>query len=204
MTDFIFLSSKITSDGDCSHEIKGCLLLGRKALTNLDSILKSRDITLLTEVHIIVKTMSFLVDMHRCGSCSIKKAMRVEELIRSVVLDSWESRGCKEIKLVHPKGNPHWMSVEKTDVEAEAPILWPPGRKSRLIGKDSDAGKYWGWEMKGVTKNEMVMVTDSMDMNLSTLQEIAKDREAWHVSVHRSQRVKHDLEIEQQFAKISE
>ena len=80
---FIFLASKITTDGDCSHEIKKCLLLGRKALTNLDSILKSRDITLLTKVHIMVKTMSFPVDMHRCESWSIKKAMRVEELMHS-------------------------------------------------------------------------------------------------------------------------
>ena len=86
--DSILGGSKVSTDGDYSHEIKRCLFFRRKALTNLDSILKSRDITLLTEVHIIVKTMSFLVDMHRCGSCSIKKAMRVEELIRSVVLDS--------------------------------------------------------------------------------------------------------------------
>ena len=72
-TDFIFLGSKITADGDCSHEIKRCLLLGRKAMTNLDSILKSRDVTLLTKVHII-KTMVFLVLMYGCESWTIKKA----------------------------------------------------------------------------------------------------------------------------------
>ena len=75
MTDFIFLSSKITSDGDCSHEIKGCLLLGRKALTNLDSILKSRDITFLTKVH-IVKAMVFLVVMYLCETWTIRLSAR--------------------------------------------------------------------------------------------------------------------------------
>ena len=73
VTDFIFLSSKITADGDCSHEIKRCLLLGRKAMTNLDSILKSRDITLQTKVH-VVKAMVFPVVMYGCKICIIKKA----------------------------------------------------------------------------------------------------------------------------------
>ena len=73
MTDFIFLDSKITADGDCSHEIKRCMLLGRKAMTNLDSILQSRDITLLTKVH-LVKAMVFPVVMYGCESWTIKKA----------------------------------------------------------------------------------------------------------------------------------
>ena len=73
VTDFIFLGSKITVDGDCSHEIKRCLLIGRKAMTNLDNILKSRDITLLTKVR-IVKAMVFQVGMYGCESCTIKKA----------------------------------------------------------------------------------------------------------------------------------
>ena len=72
VTDFIFLGSKTTEDGDCSHEIKRCLLLGRKAMTNLDNVLKSRDITLLTKVH-LVKAMVFPVVMYRCKSCYIKK-----------------------------------------------------------------------------------------------------------------------------------
>ena len=79
VTDFIFLGSKITADGDCSHEIKRCLLLGRKAMTNVDNILKSRDITLLTEVH-IVKAMVFPVVMYGCESWTIKR-LRIEELI---------------------------------------------------------------------------------------------------------------------------
>ena len=73
MTDFNFLGSKITEDGDCNHEIKGCLLLGRKVLTNLDSILKSRDITLSTKVH-LVKAMVFPVVMYGCESWTVKKA----------------------------------------------------------------------------------------------------------------------------------
>ena len=73
VTDFIFLGSKVTVDGDCSHEIKRCLLLGRKAMTNLNSVLKSRDITLLTKVH-LVKAMVFPVAMYRCESWTIKKA----------------------------------------------------------------------------------------------------------------------------------
>ena len=75
VSDFIFLGSKITADGDCSHEIKRCLLLGRKAMTNLDSILKSRDITLPTKVH-IVKVIVIPVVMYRCESWTIKKAER--------------------------------------------------------------------------------------------------------------------------------
>ena len=80
MTDFIFLGSKITLDGDCSHEIKRCLLLGRKAMTNLGSILKSRDIILLTKVHII-KVMVFPVVMYRCESWTIKKRLSAKELM---------------------------------------------------------------------------------------------------------------------------
>ena len=100
--DFIFLGSKITADGDCSHEIKRCLLLGRKAMTNLDSILKNRDITLPTKFH-LVQAMVFPVVMHSCESWIIKKA----ECQRVVVLEkSLESPlYCKEIKPVHPKGN---------------------------------------------------------------------------------------------------
>ena len=82
--DLIFLGSKITADGDCSHEIKRCLLLGRKAMTNLDSVLKSRDITLLTKVH-LVKAMSFPVDMYQCESWTIKKS----ECQRIDVFELW-------------------------------------------------------------------------------------------------------------------
>ena len=106
VTDFIFLGSKITADGDCSHEIKAHLLLGRKAMTNLDSVLKSRDITLPTKVH-RVKAMVFLVVMYRCESWTIKKVecQRTDafKLVLEKTLES--SLDCKEIKPVNPKGN---------------------------------------------------------------------------------------------------
>ena len=103
VTDFIFLGSKITVDGDCSHEFKRRLLLGRKPLTNLDSILKRRDINLLTNVH-IVKAMVFPVVMYRCESWTIKKA----ECLRTDSFKLWCWRrllDSKEIKPVNPKGN---------------------------------------------------------------------------------------------------
>ena len=105
--DFIFLSSKITEDGDCSHEIKRCLFLGRKAMTNLDSILKSRDIILPTKVH-LVKAMVFPVVMYGCESWTIKKAecQRIDAFITVVLEKTLESPlDCKEIQPVHPKGN---------------------------------------------------------------------------------------------------
>ena len=107
VTDFIFGGSKITADGDCSHEIKRPLLLGRKAMTNLDSILKSRDISLPTKVY-LVKTMVFPVVMYGCESWTIKKAER--ERIGAFELWCWRRLlksplDCKEIKPVHPKGN---------------------------------------------------------------------------------------------------
>ena len=107
--DFIFWGFKITADGDCSPEIKRCLLLGRKVITNLDSILKSRDITLPTKVR-IVKAVVFAVVKYRCESWTIKKAKRqiidAFEVLRRVLEKTLESPlDCKEIKPVNPKGN---------------------------------------------------------------------------------------------------
>ena len=124
----IFLGSKITIDGDWSHEIKRCLLLGRKAMTNLDSVLKSRNITLPTNVY-LVKAMVFPEVMYGCESLTIKKAEHWR--IDASELWCWkrlfESRlDCKEIQPVHPKGDQSWVFIGRTDAEADTPILWPP------------------------------------------------------------------------------
>ena len=92
----------------------------------------------------------------------------------------------KEVKPVDPKGNQPWIFIGRTDADAETPILWPPDAKSPLIGKDPDAGKDWGEEEKGMTRMRLLDdITDLMDMSLSKLQQIVKDREAWHAAVHR-------------------
>ena len=156
--DFVLGCSKITADGDCSHEIKRCLLLGRKTMTNLDSILKSRDITLPTKIHLI-KAMVFPVVMYGCESWDYKESwMPKNWCFWTVVLEkTLESPlDCKEIQAVYPKGNESWIFIGRTDAKAETPILWPPDAKNWLIGKDPDAGKDWRQEEKGMTEDEMV------------------------------------------------
>ena len=132
VSDFILGGSKITAEGDCSHEIKRCLLLGRKVMTNLDSIFKSRDIALPTKVQLI-KAMVFPVLMYGCEIWTIKKA----EHRRIDAFELWFWRrllsplDCKEIQPVHPKGNQSLRTfIGRTDAETETPILWPPDAKS--------------------------------------------------------------------------
>ena len=131
MSDFIFLGSRITADGDYSHEIKRCLLFGRKVVTNLDSILKSRDITLPIKVP-LVKAMVFPVLMCGCESWTVKKAER--QRIDAFELWFWRRLlsplDCKKIQPVYPKGDQSWVFIGRTDAGAETPILWPPHVKS--------------------------------------------------------------------------
>ena len=132
VADFIFWGSKITADGDSSHEIKRRLLLGRKVMINLDSILKSRDITLPTKVH-LVKAMVFPVVVYGCERWTIKKAEH--QRIDAFELWCWRRLlrvflDCKEVQPIHPKGDQSWVFIGRTDVEAEIPILWPPDAKS--------------------------------------------------------------------------
>ena len=154
---FLFLSSKITADGDCIHEIIRCLLLGRKVMMNLKSILKRRDITLPTKVH-LVKAMVFPVVMYRCESWTIKKAesWRIDAL--NVVLENTleSPLDSKEIQPGNPKRDQSWIFIGRTDAEAETLILLPPDVKNWLIRKVPDAGKDWRWEQKGPTEYETV------------------------------------------------
>ena len=155
---FIFGGAKITADGDCSHEIKRHLLFGRKAMTNLDSIFKSRDITLPTKV-CLVKAMVFPVVMYGCESWDYKESWAPKNwCFWTVVLEkTLESPlDCKEVQPVHPEGNQSWIFIGRTDAEAETPILWPSDVKNWLTRKDPDSGKDWRWEEKGMTEDEMV------------------------------------------------
>ena len=187
-SDRLYLGgSKITEDGDCSHEIESCLLHGRKAMTNLDSILKSRDITLPTKVS-LVKVMVFPVVIYGCESWTIKKAEH--QRIDAFELWCWRKTlesplDCKEIQPVHPKGNESWIFIGRTDAETETPILWPLDLKNWLTGKDPDAGKDWGQEEKGTTEDEMVGWHHWPNGHeFEQAPELVKDREAWRAAVY--------------------
>ena len=156
VADFIFLGSKITADGDCSHEIKRCLLRGRKVMINLDSILKSKDITLSTKVH-LVKAMVFPVVMYGCESWTVKKA----EHRRIYAFGLWYWRRLLRVPWTARRSN---QSILKISPECSLeglmlklkPILWPPHVKSWLIWKDPDARQGQRQEEKGMTEDEMV------------------------------------------------
>ena len=157
VTDFIFLGSKITADGDCSHEIKRRLLLGRKAITNLDSILKTRDITLPTKVY-LVKAKVFPVVIYGCENWTIKKA----ECQRIDAFELWCWRRLLRVPWIARRSNQFTLKQISPGCSLEG-LNWswnsstlPPDAKSWLIGKNPDAGKDWGQEEKGMTEDKMV------------------------------------------------
>ena len=164
VSDFLFLGSKITVDGDCSHEIKRRLPLGRKVMTNLDSIFKSRDITLLTKVR-LVKALVFPVVMYGCESWTIRKAEHWRfdtfELWywRRLLRVPWTARRFNQSILKEISPDSLYSSIPifigRIDAEAETRILWPPDAKNWLICKDPDAGKDWRQE-KRMTEDEIV------------------------------------------------
>ena len=145
VTDFIFLGSNITTDGDWSHEIKRLLLFGRKAMTNLDTVKKHRH-------HSGSKGQVWMWYLdHKEGWAP--KYLSFQIVLLEKILES--PLGSKEIKPVNPKGNKPWILTRRTDAETEAPIIWPLDAKIWLIEKDHDAGKDLGQEEKGVTEDEM-------------------------------------------------
>jgi len=178
VTDFLFLGSKITADGDCSHEIGRWLPLGRKVMTNLDSVLKSSDVTLLTKVR-IVKAVLFPGVIYGCESWTVKKAE-----YRRIELWCW--RRHLKVPWTARRSNQSISREINLEYSLEGLMLklqYLVHLKSRPIGKVPNAGKDRGQKEKRASEDEMDGITDAMNMNMGKLWEMVRDREAWHAAV---------------------
>ena len=185
--DFIFWGSEITADGDCSHEIKRCLLRGRTVMTNLDSILKSRDITLSTKVR-LVKALVFPVAVYGCKSWTIKKAecQRIDAFglwcWRRVLRAPWNARGSNQsiLKEISPG-----YSLEGLMLRLKLQYFGHLIRRVDSLEKTLMLGGIGGRRRSGRQRMRWLDgTTDSMDMRLSELRKLVMDREAWRAVIH--------------------